>query len=687
MSTQPSPKPRFGSIPPPVHPSRKRQACLTPDPHPPPSKKPRKSENEPPALVHASSGWIALKAPPSSSSSRHSAWIRVTPEVEELQDQGEIPNSSQSAASGEHSRSPSPEEDDEEPETSPCTSPVLDENATTTAQPEDIWMIDGLDIHAVMKKGSVTKFTTKQDSKILLWMKINETRGLTGHTDSFKKLLADLGFSGKGHTKEVEDVLKVKVKGRVHSWYAALKKKGILEDVEVEDVKFKDNLKVKFADYTSTWLHKDWDGNIEVPTSWLLNTVEVEEEFESISDGEGPEIFVVEEKPAPKKSSPKQKKKGAVVREDDLVVEEEHAPKKSPKQKKGAVVKDDDPVIDFFSGLSKFYNKVIGDAKEKDDARNPGHLLNRKTLTRDQWNVAAVQHQYAGIEMSQKLIVEKGQNDEEILGSDEENIYTATPIRHHTPTQRNFTAVEPDGLYAMVDSQSPESSTKKQLNTTTKPSQNLQSPHALSTPSHSDLTPNSNDYPSAAINLKNYISAAEEGQEIQNDEEHFADEEDNATDLSHLSDSSTPYPTTHQNACLACNGNRSQAPHEIIPLTCAAYPSWKSQLRAILLTQGTWGIITGETKFPAPFVVDNNAVGGGFFDGGEEFESKRALYEKEVREWEEKLKKVMGWMLLTMGKETREVVESWGFGMGEVNKVWERLRDEFEEVVEGEEEL
>lgn len=61
--------------------------------------------------------------------------------------------------------------------------------------------------------------------------------------------------------------------------------------------------------------------------------------------------------------------------------------------------------------------------------------------------------------------------------------------------------------------------------------------------------------------------------------------------------------------------------------------AWKRQLRAILLIEGTWAVVSGELKRPYPVTDDNFA---------------------RCKEWKEMAEVALGWMLLTMDDYTRQ---------------------------------
>ncbi|KUJ22636.1 uncharacterized protein LY89DRAFT_714387 [Mollisia scopiformis] len=701
MSFTSSSPARAASIPRPVHPSLKRKRSQTPIPSSSASNRARDLDGvllksrkiaEVEVVEHSLSGWVALKFIPRAIESPEDEIADSENDYDE-----ELSESSSSVTSKHSHRERSADIAESSATATPVGTPVL-QNAVLPfkrRQLEDIWDIDGLDINAVMTKGAITKFTKKQEMKILLWMKVNGARGITGHTNSFNMLLAELGFAEQGHEKNVEDVLRLKVNQRMKSNYTALKAKGIVEDAKTHSGTAKDNLSIKFAAYTEIWLRKDWDGVVECPISYFAETIELDHEVDSdayLLDNT-PEVFVVEEPMVPKPPPP--------------------APKRRTSKTKGTRVTQvpvevavEIPEIDVMKGIHDAWTAGFAEMATLVNPNDPQDLLTKSAIYASEWNVAAVQAQYAGVDMPKKIILDEALDGLlESSGEDEaesENGMAGLGGFHTNRSQSS--RQDPATVYAMVDPlhiSSPESTPEPRILTQVKsPANRLRlllknfgdtgTQRANSSDNLDDELSDgeassdheSNDEDAHAERDEDVEEIAAED-EMSGQEEDFADEEDNGeennyfeppltgTTVSFLSTDfeipiSPRVAIASQQAALQGSGMGIGTPYEIIPLTCETYKAWKSQIHALLLAQGVWGVISGDDQSPIPYSLADD----------EEFDKAWAEHQRESREWRRKTGVCVGWMLLTMGAEVRDAINAQG--VEDPIKLWSMLRDEFE---------
>ncbi|KAE8448311.1 hypothetical protein EG329_009555 [Mollisiaceae sp. DMI_Dod_QoI] len=714
--------PRCASIPPPVHPSLKRQHSLTPDISP--SKRRRNSKGDiqrkmandaTHVFEYPSSGWTALSVVPRLRESEQR-------QLEEEDSGKEIENNQSDTCSSIKITPPthlspdsSPEIPDSSATISPLVSPICGKAPLPTSSPsvrlmgakqpkrstsspkrKNRWNIDGLDVHTVMKKGEKSTLMPVQEKKILLWMKINGARRITGHTESFNKLLADMKFTGQGHSKEVEATLRYKVSSRLATVYSALKKKGIVTDVGVNTPNCKENLKIKFADYTDTWLRPEWDGSLEMPNSWLAETVEVDHEIDECPD-DASEILIVVEPPTPQEPQRPQKKATQVY---------------------------ETPAVDVLANIQEFWTGKIKSAMAEAEPQLE-KAWNKSTIAEAEWNFAAVQAQHLEVDMSKKIILEDALDqllsDSEVEEDSDEGAGVYGKVIFAQPLATVWRGVRDklEPYYATVDPCNKETSSESEIEkfvrlaaTQIQPRKSRESIESL----HSRTKANSielgdqDSYSEHDTDEKTYV---DEGliadMADYTDEENNADEEDNTVEEDtaelhelelddvemndaevemaelpiDLTGTTFTFPSANlelpisfreaiaaQKIALQEAGSQPSIyagkPYEIIPLTCATYPEWVSQLHSLLVDSDAWGVITGELQPPFGYSLAE----------GEAFEREWAQYEREAEEWGKKRDVCLDWMLLTMGDELRNAVTA--KGIRDPAELWVLLRDEFE---------
>ncbi|KAF8847863.1 hypothetical protein BDZ45DRAFT_698856 [Acephala macrosclerotiorum] len=693
---------------PPIHPGLKRKRSLAPESSP--SKKRRGDDgailrsvakygyDASDAFEYPSSGWIAI-----STVVPHD--IELYGELESEEDEGEDEEEDDkidddgSCHSIKSTPPPqqSPDESLEVPDSEPssCTaSPVVlsrtnknahlpgsdaalnDENPmlrpAIDLDSDELWNIDGLDVHAVMKKGSRTKFTPPQEKKILLWMRKNETRGIMGHEESYNKLMTELKFVGQGQSKEVETALRHKVKGRINTLYDTLKKQGIVTDIDLDTERWQENNKIEFADYTVTWLREGWDGTMEVPRSWWTGTVE----WDGVQRDTEPELFTVEE--PPKLSTPQRPKKGpARINVTSNAV-----------------------VVDVLGEIQQFWTKEIGNAKREADMKLDKDIWAHDMLYESEWNAATVQAQHIEVDMSKKILLEGPIDVLEDVVESNQNSRAEDMIRsvwnYGLPSVR-FTAsheftsaiVTPeseieDPLMGLLSSSEPEVDEPKiqhQIPSTTgrvrKPVPSVESSRTqakyddVETDREDTGAEDSDEDDSENEDAAKHVFAGSEaldheeaGLEEDSAEEdgvegNYADEEDNAVEEGRISDTEMKDVD-----CESVTALQPIPPYEVICLTCDTYPKWASQLRDLLSAYDAWGVLTKEIKAPVPFP----------FADGVAFDSEKVKYDMAAKKWRRKSALCLDWMLLTMGKEVTDAV----IHVQDPVKLWALLRDEFE---------
>ena len=109
---------------------------------------------------------------------------------------------------------------------------------------------------------------------------------------------------------------------------------------------------------------------------------------------------------------------------------------------------------------------------------------------------------------------------------------------------------------------------------------------------------------------------------------------------------------THEDSSQSLACDPCLRPYEVIEINSrASWLKWGSQLYEILLTHGAWEVVLG--SITEPTIPDSKTS-----RTRDQFLQAHAAYGKELEEWKRVRGVALGWMLLTMGADMRDEMQS-----------------------------